>query len=144
MNYGTAGGLTAGEMVEIVGQTSDGEWYCVRPRSGDLAWVSTAYIAAEAGSVAIPTVDPGAIPATPVPTNARVVPLAPAPTNTALPQLVNTPRPVCDCSGDHYNCTDFASTGAARACYRYCTGLGKGDVHRLDSDDDGLACESLP
>jgi hypothetical protein len=101
MNYGTAGGLTAGEMVEIVGQTSDGEWYCVRPRSGDLAWVSAAYIAAEAGSAAIPTVDPGAIPATPVPTNTRVAPLAPAPTNTALPQLVNTPRPVCDCSGDH-------------------------------------------
>ena len=61
-----------------------------------------------------------------------------------LSALVNTPRPVCDCSGDHYNCTDFASTGAARACYRYCTGLGKGDVHRLDSDDDGIACESLP
>ena len=48
----------------------------------------------------------------------------------------------CDCSGDLYNCADFTTTSAAQSCYDYCISQGKGDVHRLDADKDGLACES--
>lgn len=29
-------------------------------------------------------------------------------------------------------------------CYDYCQALGAGDVHWLDEDADGRACESLP
>lgn len=47
----------------------------------------------------------------------------------------------CDCSGDLYNCADFSTTSQAQSCYEYCESLGKGDVHRLDADKDGLACE---
>ncbi len=49
---------------------------------------------------------------------------------------------VCDCSGNIYNCADFASTSEAQSCYNYCISQGKGDIHRLDADNDGLACES--
>jgi hypothetical protein len=51
---------------------------------------------------------------------------------------------VCDCSADVYNCRDFATHARAKACYDYCVSLGRGDVHRLHSDGDGNACESLP
>lgn len=47
----------------------------------------------------------------------------------------------CSCDGNTYNCSDFSSQRSAQACYDYCKFLGYGDVHRLDADKDGLACE---
>jgi len=61
--------------------------------------------------------------------------------------LLPTPSPTngpCDCSGDIYNCSDFSTHAEAQACYEYCKSLGRGDVHRLDGNNDGIACESLP
>jgi micrococcal nuclease len=51
---------------------------------------------------------------------------------------------VCDCSGDLYNCSDFGTRAAAQACYDYCYVRTGRDIHRLDADGDGEACESLP
>jgi micrococcal nuclease len=51
---------------------------------------------------------------------------------------------VCDCSGNVYNCSAFDTHAEAQACFEYCITQGRGDVHRLDGDSDGLACESLP
>ena len=31
-----------------------------------------------------------------------------------------------------------------QACYLYCMHLRYGDIHRLDGDNDGVACEALP
>jgi len=74
-----------------------------------------------------------------------------APTNTPLPLLpTRTPssgssgNAPCSCSGNLYNCADFASHASAQACYDYCISIGRGDVHRLDADSDGSACETLP
>jgi len=64
----------------------------------------------------------------------------PAPTQPSAPP----PAAVCDCSGNIYNCSDFATRADAQACYEYCMSLGVGDIHRLDGDNDGSACESLP
>ena len=44
------------------------------------------------------------------------------------------------CSFDAYNCGDFATHEEAQSVYEACGS----DVHRLDRDNDGLACESLP
>lgn len=63
---------------------------------------------------------------------------------TERPTMTVPPSPVCDCSGDIYNCSHFPTQAAAQACYEYCRSLGKGDIHHLDGDNDGLACESLP
>ncbi len=49
---------------------------------------------------------------------------------------------VCPCSGDTLNCSDFGSQSSAQACYNYCVSLGVGDIHNLDRDGNGLACES--
>ena len=70
------------------------------------------------------------------------------PATMAVPVAQPTQPPsatVCDCSGNIYSCSDFSTHAEAQACYEYCVSVGRGDVHRLDgSDDDGIACESLP
>jgi len=49
----------------------------------------------------------------------------------------------CSCSGNVYNCDDFSSHKKAQACYESCGGVDN-DIHRLDRDGDGSACETLP
>lgn len=61
-----------------------------------------------------------------------------------LPVVLGAYPPVCDCSGDHYNCADFPTQAEAQRCYQYCLDAGAGDIHRLDQDNDGVACEGLP
>lgn len=41
---------------------------------------------------------------------------------------------------DAYNCSDFATQREAQAVYV----SRSSDVHRMDGDHDGIACESLP
>ncbi|MBU0708808.1 thermonuclease family protein [Patescibacteria group bacterium] len=59
------------------------------------------------------------------------------PTPTSEP-----PTTTCDCSGNIYNCPDFPTHAAAQACFEHCGGIDN-DVHRLDADKDGIACENL-
>jgi len=47
------------------------------------------------------------------------------------------------CSHNAYNCSDFSTQAEAQAVFEYCGGVTN-DIHRLDRDKDGLACESLP
>ncbi len=49
----------------------------------------------------------------------------------------------CDCSYNRYNCSDFSGS-QAQQCYEYCLSIGAGDVHWLDDDKDGDACEPFP
>jgi len=49
----------------------------------------------------------------------------------------------CSCSGNIYNCDDFSTHREAQACYEKCGGVSN-DVHKLDRDADGSACETLP
>ncbi|MFH1839645.1 MAG: excalibur calcium-binding domain-containing protein [Nanoarchaeota archaeon] len=44
------------------------------------------------------------------------------------------------CSYNAYNCADFSTWAEAQATMEYC---GSSDIHNLDGDDDGIACESL-
>ena len=48
-----------------------------------------------------------------------------------------------DCSSDIYDCTDFANQEIAQITYSRCMNEVGYDVHNLDKDDDGKACESL-
>ncbi len=50
----------------------------------------------------------------------------------------------CDCSGNVYNCPNFKTHNEAQSCFEYCKQQGKGDIHKLDTDKDNIACESLP
>lgn len=47
------------------------------------------------------------------------------------------------CSSNTYNCTDFTTHAEAQAVFDACGGTSN-DIHRLDSNKDGAACESLP
>lgn len=47
------------------------------------------------------------------------------------------------CSYNAYNCGDFSTHAQAQAVFEACGGINN-DIHRLDRDNDGLACESLP
>jgi len=73
--------------------------------------------------------------------------LTPTPTPTITPtpwRPPPTPMPTCDCSGDVYNCVDFNTQAEAQACFDYCMQVVGYDIHKLDRDADGIACERLP
>ena len=55
-----------------------------------------------------------------------------------------SPATSCECSSDSYNCSNFSTHTEAQSVYECClTQIGY-DIHKLDGDDDGQACESLP
>jgi len=91
--------------------------------------------------VQIVALDPSVVTATPNPPT-------PVPATQPLPTQSPTEPPppagACNCSGDTYNCSDFPTHAQAQACYEYCVLQGRGDIHRLDQDGNGIACESLP
>jgi micrococcal nuclease len=47
------------------------------------------------------------------------------------------------CARNAYNCSDFKTQSEAQAVYDACGGAAY-DIHELDSNNDGSACESLP
>ena len=63
---------------------------------------------------------------------------------TPTPTPTQPPPGPCECYTNLYNCSDFDTQAQAQACFDHCWALGFGDVHRLDGDGDGEACESLP
>jgi len=61
---------------------------------------------------------------------------------TPAPPVADTTT--CYCESNKYNCSDFKTHQVAQALFDCCK-LQKGkDVHGLDGDNDGVACETLP
>jgi Excalibur calcium-binding domain len=63
--------------------------------------------------------------------------------------LTNGPDPLAgygaegyQCGYNAYNCSDFRTRAEAQRVYQACGGL-RNDVHHLDRDRDGQACEWL-
>lgn len=83
-----------------------------------------------------PTIAPTLAPATPTPTL--------TPTLTPVPTATTPPAGPCACTSNLYNCGDFSTQAQAQACYNWCMQEVGTDIHQLDSDGDGVACESLP
>jgi hypothetical protein len=83
------------------------------------------------------TAEPVVVPATDTP-----VPVAPTEAPAAAqPTAAPVAQGPCNCSGPDLNCGDFSTHAEAQACFEFC---GAGDPFRLDGDNDGVACESLP
>ena len=96
-------------------------------------------------AAAVPTAAPTDTPV-PSPTATPV----PQPTDTPVPAPTDTPIPTPNTSGLRYdpagpdrNCSDFETWSEAQAFYRAAGGPTT-DRHRLDSNSDGIACETLP
>lgn len=137
-DYEIVGTLSSGQSSEIVGRNADSSWWQVSAPAG-LAWVAASMVTANNVDASLPVVEasPAPIPTEPplvVESTTEPQPIEPMPT-----ELPSTE--VCDCSDDHLNCDDFNTHASAQACYTYCKSIGQGDVHGLDRDDDGTACD---
>lgn len=78
------------------------------------------------------------------PNTAATAASGPTPTvaSTATAQPSSTPNPAYHTNGrDLYNCTDFSTWEEANQVYQ--ANL-PGDPNRLDNDNDGIPCETLP
>lgn len=65
-----------------------------------------------------------------------------APQISTSPPDLTTSAPPCDCSANLYDCRDFPNHPAAQTCYDFCGGAAN-DVHLLDADLNGIACQSV-
>ncbi len=87
---------------------------------------------------------------TPVPTITPTNTPLPTATTAPLATVTPTPQPTATealrfiCDHDAYNCSNFSTQAAAQEVFNYCAERGFGDIHRLDFDGNGVACESLP
>jgi uncharacterized protein YraI len=145
-NYEVVGSLAPGESLEITGRNGDSSWWQVSLPDGRSAWVAGQVVQVQNAGADIPVAEAPPVPTSPpaAPT-ATPVPAAP-PTDTPVPAQPAAPTPApaaCDCSGDTLNCGDFGGHSQAQACFDYCQAQGRGDIHGLDQDNDGDACESL-
>jgi len=63
---------------------------------------------------------------------------------TALIIIISSKEDVkeIDCSDNIYDCSDFNTSSKAQEVFETCGGLSN-DVHKLDRDNDGKACEDL-
>ncbi len=59
------------------------------------------------------------------------------------PEEIAPPASGVICSHNAYNCSDFSTHAEAQRVFEACGGVGS-DIHRLDGNKDGAACESLP
>lgn len=59
--------------------------------------------------------------------------------NAEKTRRVNAP---CNCTADLLDCNDFQTRAKAQVCFNYCRREGAGDIHFLDDDYDGIACEN--
>ena len=104
-------------------------------------------------AAAVPTAAPTSTPVprqtdTPVPTPTATP--VPQPTGTPTPEPTDTPTATAvafdtkyDPAGPDRNCSDFDTWSEAQAFYK-AAGGPETDRHGLDSDRDGIACETLP
>jgi hypothetical protein len=75
---------------------------------------------------------------------AQTADLASTQTAIAAPTLPPLQPVVCSCVEDILGCDDFTTQADAQACLSGCLAQGAGDIHNLDANEDGLACEDLP
>ncbi len=139
-SYAVVGGLRAGQAIEPMGRNSAGDWI----QLNDGAWVAASLLSGVPADLPVTAVAaqlPGGNP-TPRPT-VEPEAAAPAPTpgwQTEQNGIIFTSDCPCD-QGDVLNCGDFGIAMSGQACYLRCMELTGRDVHRLDRDKDGSACE---
>jgi len=136
-SYDLLGYLDPGVTTGVTGYYED--WWQIRYGSS-LGWVySTLVVASAIDDVVQVEPPPLAATATPSPLPTSLLP-------TEVPAPPPTNAPPCDCSSNLYNCDlkDFTRQTYAQVCFDYCISIGRGDIHDLDRDKDGIACEVLP
>jgi len=118
-NYPKTGSAAVGQGLDIVGRNQASDWY----QLAGGAWIAAFLVSNPPAAVPIVTVSQ--------PTPAAAVPVRGKPAASAS---------TCDCSGNTLNCDDLTDWDA-QACYLRCKEITGQDIHGLDRDSDGLACE---
>jgi cell division septation protein DedD len=134
--------IPAATPLEIVARYTTGDWLLL----ADGAWILAASVSNPPFflPLVVPTVTPTPTDTpTPTPTEtATITPTAPA---TPSPTPTSLEAPICECGQDQYECLGsyFSSRNAAQLCFEYCFRQRGFDVHVLDPNANGLACENL-
>lgn len=133
--YPVIGGARSGAYVTIYSQS--GQWYQAYA-NGVNGWIYGPLLTFSGQAAAPRYVAP-----TPVP---RYV--APTPVPYRPPAQQYSPPPSysqsCSCNYNRYNCSDFSTQRSAQACMQTCYASVGYDIHWLDNDNDGIACEWNP
>lgn len=121
------------------------------------ARADTTYIPTARGGIAGVDTATSTVTSTPTLTHTPTATNTPTATSTATTTSTPTQTPTitptateqsqsgpCPCESDSRNCSNFGSQSSAQACFDWCVSQGRGDIHKLDQDNDGEACESLP
>lgn len=137
-NYPRIDTVAKGEILPIVAANRDHSWYNVRFGITRRGWIAASVVETVNEELMADVHIAVTIPAPP--TTAPAVNSQPPPANEQAPPPA--PAAVCSCSGNVYNCSSFGSHAQAQACYNYCLPIA-GDIHDLDRDNDGSACDSL-
>jgi hypothetical protein len=141
--YPVVGNVVAGQTIDILGWYTEGTWYLLT--SG--LWLESTFVGNPPAALPLvfptPTFTPSPTPTitpTPTPTFTPIGPATPSPTPTSLDE------PICACSSDQYDCLGsvFPNRAAAQRCLEYCYRQTGWDVHNLDPNLNGQACENLP
>jgi hypothetical protein len=123
----------------VTGKDSSGEWL----QLGSGYWIASALVDNAPSDLPVTAVAaqlPGGNP-TPAPAQAEAGPPAPTPSWQREERgVIFTSECPCD-QGDTLNCPSFGIDMDAQACYMRCMDLAGKDVHGLDGDKDGTACE---
>jgi hypothetical protein len=141
-DYPVIGSTVSGQALEPVGRNSAGDW--LQLASG--AWIAAALVTnppTDLPVTAVAAVLPGGNP-TPSPPVAEPVEAEPAAPTPSWRKTVNGIEFASDCpcdQGNILNCGDFGISISAQACYLRCMDLVGFDVHDMDRDNDGSACE---
>lgn len=124
--FAKVGSVAAGAALKIVGTNETGDWFLL----ADGGWIAAFLVASP----------PGAVPVAAVIPTEPTQPPASAQRSQPVVVLPSAELSSCDCSADLYNCDDFPAFDA-QACYLRCKAAGVGDIHRLDGNNNGTACE---
>ena len=65
-------------------------------------------------------------------------------TTSPTPTFTPPSGEICLCIPGIYTCDDFFDLEEAQGCFDYCNAMGFGDIHNLDGNLDGLACNAAP
>ncbi len=141
LSAATIGQAIAGESLPIIGFFTEGTWYLL----ANGLWLPGGVV--DNAPLTLPLVVPTMTPSpTAIPLLGQT-PLSPGiPTGTATSTATGIETADCACSADNLDCLGniFANRGEAQRCFDYClrqTGL---DIHLLDPNLNGIACENLP
>jgi hypothetical protein len=64
------------------------------------------------------------------------------PTSSIFPQAtIVDSLAACSCTSSLYTCSNFSNWSVAQACYTHCQVVAGYDIHNLDPDRNGIACE---